>query len=614
MVAAVAVLALVATVTTVVLRPGGDDALVDCPDAVIGTGPAPEGRVRLVADLDAVQPREGSARAALLVAADQLGSGEIPRVRYNAEREGDAHRYLYDEGVALRRVAGVLAYAYAVTGDRAHLRRLAQDVARNAARWPDWNPGHPLDAAQVGAAVALAAAWSREELDGTGRTEVQSALVDRLIAPYVCRDGDLHGLRRANGNQATVGAVAVALAGLAIREDRPRWAAQALTAATDVLGRNGTIASGPTVEGLMYSNYEAAWLALLTSTAHVSPEDPDVARLADVLPPLDAMASWTECVGLVAEPDVGDGWSSYPWVDRASGLAAMTRSDAAGPRVRQVLDGLQQEATLTLPTKGTWPVPDGIAELVLATVGAPRDEPAAREVQSRVVPPGPLPRYGGLRSGPTSVVLSGTPNDAAHNHQDVGNVVVSSGEQQVTADLGQRDYNARIDGPNWRAATRSHSTIGLVMPDGTVVQDRRGSGVVDETADGLRMRSRAVPGVRWQRLVTASEGDVRVTDELRTWPGPLTLSMQWLLPVAPSAVTTPSPDVVRYDLPDGSTWELSVSGAVGLVHTDAAPVPPYEDSPEAVSLGAAHTLVTATLHLRTHLDVTTHIREIRAPA
>jgi hypothetical protein len=76
-------------------------------------------------------------------------SGAIPQVVYNTARTGVALRYLYDEGVALRRITGILACAYAATHQDVFLDAMASRVAVNAAAWPDWNPGHRLDTAKI---------------------------------------------------------------------------------------------------------------------------------------------------------------------------------------------------------------------------------------------------------------------------------------------------------------------------------------------------------------------------------------------------------------------------------------------------------------------------------
>ncbi|MGH8892622.1 MAG: hypothetical protein ACRDWY_04855, partial [Actinomycetes bacterium] len=259
-------------------------SLVDGSCLAPGVEPAAAGAATpLVADLDAVQLRDGSTRGALLETADGIVSGRIPRVTFPsaADREApgaDPVRYLYDEGVALRRVTGVLGYAYAATHDPRYLDTLAA-VLHDAATWPDWNDAHPLDTAQVGAAVALAYSWTRDRLAPDQRAAVTEVLVDRLVAPYACGQGPLAARRTSTGNQASVVGTAVVLAGLALRADAPHWAATAVGSGTDALRRAAaadrtgrSVADGPTSEGLMYTSYEAASLALLHATVRTNAE------------------------------------------------------------------------------------------------------------------------------------------------------------------------------------------------------------------------------------------------------------------------------------------------------------------------------------------------------
>lgn len=582
--------------------------------AVTGAGTR---AARLAADLDTVRLRDSPCGSALLRAADRIVSGDIPAVAYTATRAGDPLRYLYDEGVALRRVAGVLGYAYASTKDRAYLRTLATSVARNASRWPEWNPGHPLDTAQIATAVALAYAWSGAELTAGERDEVVRALVERLLLPY-SDDGQLARLRSAIGNQVTVVASAAALAALAVRREAPVESVRTVAHAAATLARCGapdddgrSVAGGPTVEGLMYTAYEAAHLALLHATVWCNGEDPGIRGvLGGSLADLGVLAAWSERCGTVVEPAVGDAWGVYPWVDRTTALAAMTAWPSAGGHVLGLLDALQERATLTVPGWGSVQVPDGIAELVVSGLRA--DAAMPPRVQSFVPRDGAESSYWGCAShGALRAFLTATPNDAPHAHRDVGNVVVLHGDQPVLADLGQRDYGFRA--PHvWRRSTPVHNTIGLRRADGRVSQADAGRGSVATSGDGLSMASTsAVRGVDWRREVTVTGSEVVITDRLsRRRPGDIRrLSMSFLLPTPCDSVVSGEDGLLRFALPDGSVWELKGPAGCQAVITDARPTPPYADTPEfEETLAATHALVRVELELADRLDLTTVLR------
>jgi hypothetical protein len=575
----------------------GVRTVAQCPDGPVAVTDRP---VPLVADLGRVQVRESASRAALLAAADQVLAGTIPVVKPRPVQGEDHLRYLYDAGVALRRVVGVLGYAYAATHDQRYRDALAAQTV-GAARWGDWNPGHPLDTAQVGTAVALGYAWSRERMTPAEREEVLAALATRLVTPYVCGSGGLAGRRVAEGNQATVVGTAVVLAGLAARGSAG-WSDAAVRAGSIALARHATadgsghsLVDGPTVEGLMYTNYEAASVALLDATARVAGRGSRGAPpLVGPLPPLDGLAAWNEHCGRVVEPAVQDGWDLYPWVDRTTALADMARSPQAGPRLAALYEAMQLRGRLTLPGLGEWAVPDGIAELVMSQLtpgAAPPGPPPDRYAAGG---PATARLYGCATYGDTYALMTAVPNDAAHAHADVGNVVVKQGEQTLLDDLGQRSYTFTADGPVWRAATEAHSTIGVAQPDGSVLQRRSGSGSVTVDGGDLVMTSTtALPGVAsWQRRVTTGDGIVRVRDDVTpAGGGDVPLSLSFLLATPPSSVVQQPDGSLRFTVADGSAWLLVPPAGTTATVTDASPQPPYVDGPDLAPSAAAHTLV-----------------------
>ena len=622
LVAVATVLAVTATLVVTVLDDGPRAPRVlrtipGCPQAPASVDVTP---VHLVADLEHLVLRESPWRAPAIAAADEVLGGGIRAVRPPAGDDGgDPVRYLYDEGVALRRLAGVLGLAYASSHDTRYLDALAAQTV-GAARWPDWNPGHSLDTAQVATAVALGYAWSRERMTVGERREVSAALVDRLLVPYTCRTGtELASRRTGTGNQTTVVGTAAVLAGLAVRADAPAWSAAAVQAGAESLRRTAapdgsgrSLADGPTVEGLMYTTYEAANVALLQATVSANRLDPGVTGpLRGALPGLHALAEWNERCGRVADPAVQDGWEVYPWVDRTSALAAMASSPQAGPHLMSLIDGLQARNQLTVPGAAGRPVPDGIAELMLSqlTPGSAAPRPA----QSLVSGGAPdARRYGCATDGDTYALVTGIPNDVPHAHADVGNVVVKQGEQTVLADLGQRTYGF-TGGPVWRASTKAHTTIGVLQPDGAVRQRRAGSGAVSVEGDDLLMASSDVlPDVAsWQRRVTVGVGTVRVRDTLVASGGAVVpLSLSFLLAAAPATVAHQPDGALRFAVADGSVWELVTPPGTVVTASDAAPTPPYVDAPDIAGPAATHTLVVVRADLAGTTDLTTVLRRV----
>lgn len=455
------------------------------------------------------------------------------------------------------------------------------------------------------------------------RSVVADALVTRMVMPYACTDGVLARSRHLTGNWATVVASAAVLAGLAVRADTPAWASVAVADGTAALAQAGaddgsgrSVAGGPTVEGLMYTTYEAAALALLHATRWRNLDDPPLsAALSGPLADLGRLAEWTERCGAAADPAMEDGWDRYPWVDRTTALAALTSWPAAGAHTLGMLDALQAADTLAVPGAGTWPVPDGIAELIVSDLEPATAPPPPADVY--VPGQGPAAFWGCATAGQLRAVVSTAPSDAPHAHRDVGNVVVTAGGQPLLADLGQRDY--RLTGVQyvWRADARAHSTIGVFEADGRVTQDPTGRGTVT-VADGiLTMDSAtALPGVDWRRTVALAPDTVSIHDRLlpRTpvAPGLATaLTLSFLVATPPSRVSAQPGGVLLLALPDGSTWALAAPAGTEPSFRDATPVTPYGDAEDVWrERGPAHTLVTVPLTLGSGLDLVTTLRRI----
>ena len=152
---AVVTAALVVTLAGPDRRPVPPDACAHSRTVPLAPASLDVAPVHLVADLDHVAVRESQWRRADHRCRRPGPRRQHPVVRPPDRGDGGGPGALpYDEGVALRRVAGVLGFAYAASHDPRYLDALAAQTV-GASRWPDWNPGHPLDTAQVGTAVAL---------------------------------------------------------------------------------------------------------------------------------------------------------------------------------------------------------------------------------------------------------------------------------------------------------------------------------------------------------------------------------------------------------------------------------------------------------------------------
>ena len=73
------------------------------------------------------------------------------------------------------------AMAYRLTGD-ARFADHARDVMLTAAAFPDWNPSHFLDVAEMATALGLGYDWLYDRLTPAERATIKRALLDKALA------------------------------------------------------------------------------------------------------------------------------------------------------------------------------------------------------------------------------------------------------------------------------------------------------------------------------------------------------------------------------------------------------------------------------------------------
>ena len=76
------------------------------------------------------------------------------------------------------------AMAFRLTGDRRFAQH-AIEVMLTAASFPDWNPSHFLDVAEMATALALGYDWLFDELSSADRATIKKALLENKAAKKV---------------------------------------------------------------------------------------------------------------------------------------------------------------------------------------------------------------------------------------------------------------------------------------------------------------------------------------------------------------------------------------------------------------------------------------------
>lgn len=150
----------------------------------------------------------------------------------------------------------LLAWAWRIEGDVRYLRQARREL-RAAAKFPDWNPGHYLDTAEMTSATAIAYDWLHADLSPRLRDRVTEAIAKKGLRTSLCRYAAPSSTFTRRDNWGIVTNAGMALGALAVAEDRPKLAAAVLGAAIQkVRGAFGMFApDGGWVEGPTYWRY-----------------------------------------------------------------------------------------------------------------------------------------------------------------------------------------------------------------------------------------------------------------------------------------------------------------------------------------------------------------------
>ncbi|MCG7418034.1 DNRLRE domain-containing protein [Microbacterium sp. ACRRU] len=201
-----------------------------------------------------------SAFAALKRRADELLNG--PRLSY---KKDDGIR-LTSVPQALVERSYTLALTWRLTDDTRYIERLWTDV-NDVAAFPDWNPDHFLDTAEITHASAIALDWGYSYWTSARRSTIERAIVDKGLKPSLsvyAAPATSSGPYRYGGNWAVgtnnwnivsnsgmiLGALAVADVNSTVSNDVLSKAVESLR-----IGVSGFGQSGGYPEGLLYWGY-----------------------------------------------------------------------------------------------------------------------------------------------------------------------------------------------------------------------------------------------------------------------------------------------------------------------------------------------------------------------
>ncbi len=246
-----------------VLAGGGTRAVAAAPSAVAAPPPG-----KILETLRAGHPRligspSDFERIRLAVKTDATLGSWWAKMAAEATNQLAAKLVRYDipDGLRLlgvsRRVVErsyLLGMAWQLTGDRRYADRVRENLDA-AAGFPDWNPRHFLDTAEMAHGFAIGLDWCGDAWTPAQRTALKQALVEKALKPALevyRRAPEKGGWPRARHNWNQVCNGGIAMGALAVADESPELAGELIAAAVASLplamaeyGPDGAWSEGP---------------------------------------------------------------------------------------------------------------------------------------------------------------------------------------------------------------------------------------------------------------------------------------------------------------------------------------------------------------------------------
>ncbi|MEX1016972.1 MAG: heparinase II/III family protein [Phycisphaeraceae bacterium] len=339
-----------------------------------------------------------------------------------------------------------LGAAWRVTGEPRYADQARAEMLAVAA-FPDFNPSHFLDVAEMTAGLAIGYDWFHDALDDETRATLRTAIIDKGLKASLAD----HWFITAENNWNQVCHGGLVLGALAVAEHEPQLAARIIARAVDNLphAMKHYQPDGAYPEGPMYWEYGTSYNVLLIDALEQALgesfgliDQPGFLNTADyylhVTGPTGRFFNYA---------DGGDRRPPSPaqaWLARRRGEPALARDDARLLQALGPIDPVNQSHRL-LPLMLVW-----------APSFADLPEPALHSYLGRGRSDMAVHRDGWHGEAVWVGLKGGTPS-ANHGHMDVGQFVLDADGIRWSVDLGSQDYNGlESRGMNiWNSAQES---------------------------------------------------------------------------------------------------------------------------------------------------------------
>ncbi|MFB6227845.1 MAG: heparinase II/III family protein [Halobacteriales archaeon] len=444
----------------------------------------------------------------------------------------DDKRLLGTSRSVLQRVLD-LGTSYKLTGDEQYADRLGLELD-TAADFPDWNPSHFLDTAEMTAAFAVGYDWLREYWSEEETSRFADAMVEhglRVALPGY-RSDDLHddlSWMHDDNNWNTVCNGGLTLGALALLGDDHGYGellSEVIEGARSSIHRPIT-AVGPNggwEEGVTYWGYNAKYLVFyLASLENTLGADfgftdrPGVENLGDF--PIQ-MTSPTNLAFRFGDAGLErPSESALLWI-----AGRFDRPTYAGYHLETLEAAIPDPPDRAFAMNVLWYDPDVVAGLDSAELDRERRFPGGDEsAVARTAWGDPNAAFFGFKAGN---------NQAGHGDLDVGTFVFDANGVRWACDVGANSYEKAEpayweygpDGRRWqfyRKRAEGHNTL-VVGPDGGPDQDPLADCSIqslssdDESVCAIADLSGAYPGAEVRRGVGLLDGrtELVVRDEV----------------------------------------------------------------------------------------------------